>query len=259
MKQLFFVFLFFYFGILPVQAQVVDTISVATGQDATATQKKTFFKSPYAGFIIPAVFISYGVLAQSQDGLQRLDRKTHQAVSNRFTGKIHADDYVQYVPAVAVYGLDFMGVKAKHNLGDRTFLMATSYLLSTASVQTLKYSTTVMRPDGSSALSFPSGHTATSFVGAHLLFKEYKETSPWIGIAGYAVATGTGAMRIYNRRHWVSDVVTGAGIGMLSVEISYLLLPVFKKLAGGKDTGKNIVIAPVLSNNNYGAALACSF
>jgi len=258
MKQLFFVFLFFYFGILPVPAQVVDSIRVETQPDVAVTQKKTFFSSPYAGFIIPAVFISYGVLAQSQDGLQRLDRKTHQAVSNRFTGKIHADDITQYAPAVAVYGLDFMGVKAKHNLGDRTFLMASSYLLSTASVQTLKRTTGIMRPDESNALSFPSGHTATSFVGAHLLFKEYKDTSPWIGIAGYAVATGTGAMRIFNRRHWVSDVVAGAGIGMLSVEISYLLLPVFQKMTGGRDGRKNIVIAPVLGNN-YGAALSYTF
>ena len=259
MKQSFFIFLFFNFCINHIQAQVNDSILITDQSNNLQPKKRTVFNAPCSGFILPAVFISYGVLAQSQDCLQQLDHKTHQAASKHFTGKIYADDYLQYVPAVAVYGLDFMGVKAKHNLRDRTFLVASSYLLSTASVQTLKRTTKVMRPDESGYLSFPSGHTSTAFVGAHLLFKEYKDTSPWIGIAGYAVATGTGTMRIFNRRHWLSDVVTGAGIGILSVEISYLLLPVFYKLAGVNDGRKNIVIAPVLGNNNYGASLAYTF
>lgn len=41
-------------------------------------------------------------------------------------------------------------------------------------------------------------------------------------------------MRILNRRHWLSDVVTGAGIGIASVEIAYLLLPVFDRWIYGK-------------------------
>ena len=222
-------------------------------------QKRTVFNAPYSGFILPAVFISYGILAHNQNCLQQIDHKTHQAVSKRFTGKIHADDYMQYVPAVAVYGLDFLGIKAKHNLRDRTFLVASSYLLSTASVQTLKRTTKVLRPDESNYLSFPSGHTATAFVGAHLLFKEYKNISPWVGIAGYAVASGTGVIRILNRRHWVSDVVTGAGIGILSVEISYLLLPVFHKVIGVKTSQTSLVVAPVIDYNHYGAGLAYTF
>ena len=259
MKQAFIVLLFFNSCITSIPAQERDTIRNAAPSYSSQPQKKTVFNSPYTGFILPAVFISYGVLTHSQDCLQQVDHKTHQAVSRHFTGKIHADDYTQYVPAVAVYGLDLLGVKAKHNIRDRTFLMASSYILSSASVQTLKRTTTVLRPDESNYLSFPSGHTATAFVGAHLLFKEYKDTSPWIGFAGYIVASGTGAMRILNRRHWVSDVVTGAGIGLLSVEISYLLLPVFHKLTGVKDTRTSLMIAPVIGKNKYGAGLAYSF
>jgi len=175
------------------------------------------------------------------------------------THKTHVDDYIQYVPAIAVYGLDFAGVKAKHNLRDRTFLMASSYLFSTATVQTLKRTTHVKRPDGSDRLSFPSGHTATAFVGAHLLFKEYKDTSPWIGIAGYAVASGTGALRIINQKHWVSDVVAGAGFGILSVEASYLLLPVFHKIIGINETQTKLAISPVIGQSHYGVGLAYTF
>ena len=259
MKKAFFVFLLIYINANPIPAQEIDTVRIATQSDDIQPKKKTVFNAPYSGFIIPVVFISYGILAQSQDRLQRIDHKAYKAASKHFTGKIHADDYTQYVPAIAVYGLDYMGVKAKHNPGERTFLMASSFLLSSASVQLLKRTTTVIRPDESNYHSFPSGHTSTAFVGAHLLFKEYKDVSPWIGIAGYTVAAGTGAMRILNRRHWVSDVVTGAGIGILCVEISYLLLPVFHKITGVKDSRTSLMIAPVIGNSNYGAGLAYTF
>jgi len=259
MKHTFFILLFFYIGLSQIQGQNSDTVRIADQPNDSQPQKRTVFNAPFSGFIIPVVFISYGVLAHGQDCLQQLDLKTHQTASKHFTGKIHADDYIQYVPAVAVYGLDLLGVKAKHNLRDRTFLLASSFLLSTASVQTLKRTTSVLRPDESSYLSFPSGHTSTAFVGAHLLFKEYKDTSPWIGIAGYTVASSTGAMRILNRRHWLSDVVAGAGIGILSVEISYLLLPVFHKVIGVKDSRKSLVITPVIGNYSYGAGLSYIF
>ena len=257
MRQVYFAFLLFIINISPVPAHERDII--ADKPENTVLQKKSFFQSHFAGFIIPAVFISYGIVAQSQDCLQQLDHHTKKIANKHFTGKIHADDYAQYAPTIAVFGLDLLGVKTKHNLKDRTFLAASSFLISTVCVQTMKRTTSVLRPDGANFLSFPSGHTATSFLGAHLLFKEYKDTSTWIGITGYIVASGTGVMRILNRRHWLSDVITGAGIGILSVEASYLLLPVFQKLTKAKDTRTSVVIAPMVSNNYFGAGLTCFF
>ena len=69
--------------------------------------------------------------------------------------------------------------------------------------------------------SFPSGHTYIAFVGAETLRKEYGEEYPWLAVAGYAVATLVGTMRIYNDRHWAGDVLAGAGLGILSVNITY--------------------------------------
>jgi membrane-associated phospholipid phosphatase len=92
-----------------------------------------------------------------------------------------------------------------------------------------------------------------------LRFKEYKDTSLWIGIAGYAVATGTGALRVLNKKHWVSDVVTGAGIGILSAEAGYLLLPVFHNMSGIKNKKNNLVVAPVIGIDNYGIGMAYTF
>lgn len=87
-----------------------------------------------------------------------------------------------------------------------------------------------MRPDGSNDHSFPSGHTATAFMTATMLTKEYGHKSPWIGIGVYLMATATGLMRMANNKHWLSDVLTGAGIGILSTEMGYYLADlVFKE------------------------------
>ena len=92
-----------------------------------------------------------------------------------------------------------------------------------------KFTTRRTRPNASGWKSFPSGHTATAFVGAEFLFQEYKEKSIWIGIGGYTVAMLIGISRVYNNKHWVSDVITGAGIGILSTKIVYKTYPYLQK------------------------------
>ncbi len=257
MIRVFLTCFFLFVGTILLPALEKDTLSFPVSLNTNIMQ--VVGKKSYSGFVIPAVCITYGVLAHNQTGLRRLDRSIHREVSKHFTGRIHADDYIQYVPAVAAYGLDWLGVKAKHNLKDRTFLMASSYLFSTVSVQTVKRATHIRRPDGANTLSFPSGHTATSFVGAHLLYKEYKDVSSWVCVAGYLCAGATGTIRMLNRKHWLSDVVAGAGVGILSVEVSYLLLPVFQQLTGVKESQTNVAIAPVFGYRHIGVGLACSF
>lgn len=70
---------------------------------------------------------------------------------------------------------------------------------------------------GDAFRSFPSGHTLAAFAAAAAVSSE---TSGWwpatrwvIGPALYTGATLTGASRMYDNRHWASDVVVGAGIG----------------------------------------------
>ena len=108
-----------------------------------------------------------------------------------------------------------------------------SYALMAVLVNGIKNTAKEMRPDGSSANSWPSGHTATAFVGATMLHKEYGLTrSPWFSVAGYGVATATGVMRVLNNRHWVSDVMSGAGLGILSGELGYALCDLMFKGKG---------------------------
>lgn len=223
------------------------------------SKKKTFFNSSYSKFIIPTALISYGVIARGNNSLLNLDHSTHNEIKEHISQHLPYDDYTQFAPAVAVYGLDLAGIKAKHNFRDRTLIMATSYLVMGVTVQTMKTSFGVERPDGSNNASFPSGRTATAFVGAHILFKEYKDVSPWIGVGGYAVATATGTMRMLNKKHWASDIVAGAGVGILSAEVGYLLLPVWHNILGIKDKDKSLVIKPMATAKGAGVGLSYTF
>ena len=107
---------------------------------------------------------------------------------------------------------------------------AASFAIDAAVTYSLKPMVRSERPDGSDNHSFPSGHTSLAFTGASVLFKETRHISPWIGIAGYAAATGIAIERVANRHHHWADVLAGAGIGILSTEAGYWL--------GRKITGK---------------------
>lgn len=136
----------------------------------------------------------------------------------------HYDDYLQYAPAAALLGLKIAGVEGRSSWGRMIVSDAFSSLLTFGTIASLKYTTKVMRPDGSNRHSFPSGHTATAFLTATMLHKEYGLTrSPWYSIGAYTAATATGLSRQLNNKHWLSDVMVGAGIGILSAELGYFL------------------------------------
>ena len=235
------------------------SIADTTIFQSNTEHKKNIFNARGSKFIIPTAFISYGVVRQVSKPLRQFDKDIDKEVRKHVTKHRGFDSYLPAVSMIAVYGLDGMGVKAKNNFRDRTFVAITSHVFMFATVQSVKKATGVERPDGSNMLSFPSGHTAVSFTGAHILFKEYKHVSPWIGVVGYAAATTVGTMRVLNRRHWASDVVAGAGVGILSAEIGYMLLPVFRKIIGAEQSKSNLVIMPVVGNNLYGLGMACVF
>ncbi|MBC7446934.1 MAG: phosphatase PAP2 family protein [Hymenobacteraceae bacterium] len=90
------------------------------------------------------------------------------------------------------------------------------------SVFAVKSLTHVTRPDGSTPNSFPSGHTAQAFLAASIVHTELRDKSQWYGIGAYTLATSVGVLRMVNDRHWESDVVAGAGFGILSAHLAYL-------------------------------------
>ena len=162
------------------------------------------------------------------------------------------DDYLQYVPLASVYGLSLLGAEAKHNYVDRTLELATSYVALGVIVNGIKYTVRTPRPDGSADNSFPSGHTATTFMGAELVRIEYGEDYPWLAVGAYTIATTVGVLRVYNERHWFTDVFAGAGVGILSARIGFWLLP-YTKRAMHRLTGWDVFVTPTASTE--GAAL----
>ncbi len=214
--------------------------SAQNENDSIANDTVKNSKFNYRQLIIPGVLVGYGVIGIESDQLKGWNNNIRKEVVEDIDEKLTIDDFTQWAPAASVFALDAFGVKGKNSFRDKTIIMATSYLIMSTTVLGLKSITKVERPDGSSNNSFPSGHTATAFAGAEFLWQEYKDKSIWYGVAGYAVATGTGLFRIYNNRHWLTDVAAGAGIGILSTKAAYWLYPFINNtlFGGGKESQK---------------------
>lgn len=173
--------------------------------------------------IMVAGFIAKGQKKYFREARQNLQPEFH----HRF------DDQLQFGGIALSTGLKLAGVEGRSAWGRYLASAGLSYAAMALIVNVVKYSAHEMRPDGSTANSFPSGHTATAFVGATVLHKEYGLTrSPWYSVAGYAMATTTGVMRSLNNRHWISDILVGAGIGILSTDLGYMLGDVMFKKRG---------------------------
>jgi membrane-associated phospholipid phosphatase len=216
----------------------------------------TFRKASITHYIIPAVLISGGFAVNNQDFK---NKQTTWRNENYKDFSTKTDDFLQFSPHAAVFGLDWIGIKSKHNFTDKVGLMLTGSIIMLGVVNSLKYSTDQVRPDGSSANSFPSGHTANAFLGATILAKEYSDKSILIAIGGYSVATATGALRMLNNRHWASDVLAGAGIGIISGEVAYIVYPWLKEKLGGKRKNKSVVFVPSFDGNTMGGNLVIGF
>lgn len=210
---------------------------------------------PVAWLAVPVAMTGYGIFSLHSEGLQKINRNVQQTIWTKNPhDRVKMDNYLQFSPAVAVFALDIAGVKAAHALKDRLFLYGITEVVLTGIVQGGKRLSAEWRPDSSGANSFPSGHTATAFAAAEFLRKEYGQRSPLYAIAGYAAAAATGYLRMYNNKHWLGDVIAGAGIGILTTDFSYFIYPRLQKLFKGKAKA-GAMIMPTWQNGQAGFAL----
>ena len=176
--------------------------------------------------IAPTTLVTAGAIITATPTFhQQLDFSLRDWVQNPPHDRWEIENVVQYVPGASVLLLKACGLQSRHNWRDLTSLGIGTVAILVGITQSMKYCTHVERPYGGVYTSFPSGHTATAFAGAEVLRREYGEEYPGVAIAGYTVAAGVGALRIYNNRHWASDVLAGAGIGILSASIMYWIAP----------------------------------
>lgn len=146
--------------------------------------------------------------------------------------RLHFDDYLQYSPAGLMLAMKICGYEGRSSWPRMLVSDGLSAAIMATTVNGLKYTVQRPRPDGSANNSFPSGHTATAFMTATMLHKEYGWRSPWFSIGGYTVATVTGVSRILNNKHWMTDIAAGAAIGIGSVHLAYYLTDLLFKEKG---------------------------
>ncbi|MDH6359212.1 phosphatase PAP2 family protein [Parabacteroides sp. PF5-9] len=206
--------------------------------------------------ILPASLITVGAVGTAIDGMNDF----HLFTRPDSVKQVNLDDYMEWGMLGWVFVCDLIG-KEKNNWVDQLMVVGLAEALNAGFVHGLKNLTEIKRPDGTGH-SFPSGHTANAFLGAHVAYKEFKDTSPILAYSGYLMAAFVAGSRIYNNRHWVADIVAGAGIGILSVELSYLIYyPIRNAIARNTNAKatRNFVVAPMLGNKNGGFYLSYTF
>lgn len=216
-------------------AQSKDTITTLKNQDQIS----------YKQFIAPVALITAGTLllnTKLNDDLQ--------SNANRFFGEnfhTSVDNYLQFVPVAQIYLGKSFGFKTKNDFQHQTINIVIANAIMGAVVYATKYSVKEERPDQSNNLSYPSGHSAIAFTNAALLYYEFKDSNLLYASSGFLFATATGILRIANNKHYTSDVLAGAGLGLASGLIVSYWNP-FKSMTFGKNKKTTAFVYPQMGN-----------
>jgi len=162
-------------------------------------------------------------------------------------------------PLANYYSFFTMGALMVHGLANdnskssATAMMALqSYLVSGLLVKVPKYLFGRIRPNAwwepgpdewygpGNGKSFPSGHATSAFAVASVVAYQYRD-KPWIPITSYGLATLAGVSRLYDNKHWVSDVFAGAVLGTVT---GYFVCRQHER--------QKVRIVPVVGDNLYG-------
>lgn len=257
----------------PADTTQKDTTVIAKVAEEVHDSVKAQLKAPIVQvpirlktLLIPGAMFAYGIVTQNNGGLRVFNDQAKEYIwDGNVHGRPYVEDYLLLVPAAAVYGMNIFGVHGQNNLVDRSIIYGMSNAIANGFVFGLKYFGIEQRPDSTDNYSFASGHTAEAFVSAEFLHQEYKGRVHWtVTAAGYAVATAVGYLRMYHNKHWLSDVVAGAGIGMASTRFSYYLYPIVKHVLFGSKKikeDKGAMIYPLYNpgNGTAGLGLICRF
>lgn len=197
---------------------------------------------------IPLSLIAAGIIASHND--------RHDIGPSPIPLERHGDgaaDYLQFLPAALMLSMKAAGIESRSSWTGMIGGCAASGLIMAGMVKGMKHIYDMPRPDASDTKSLPSGHTAMAFMSATMLSIEYGHLSPWITAGAYGLATATGLMRVGQNKHWASDIVTGAGIGILATEIGYM---VAGAVMGGKSSvahgGGRYTITDDIQRSNIG-------
>ena len=246
---------------MPGQIAERDTLSAHLAAHHVGIEGDKPHQFEWRQTILPVSLMGVGTLSLAPSFIKNGSRKvTNSLIDMRGNHRrLVFDDYLQYLPVATSLMLGCTGVKARHSFGDRALILATSYAALAVLTNVPKWCIDEKRPEYAAHNSFPSGHTATAFMGAELVRIEY---GGWSAVGAYAVASGVAILRMYNGRHWLHDVVAGAGVGILCARVGEWSCPLWKRAFQKREKENSVRFSPMVSpvgGGYFGFALNCSF
>jgi membrane-associated phospholipid phosphatase len=197
--------------------------------------------------ILPASLIGVGLIINKSTFDKTFQKDIRNSVGSNY--KTNVEDYLTFAPVAQMFIADIAGVKSKNHWFDQGKYLFISNLFSVGITELIKKSNQKLRPNGLPD-SFPSGHSTIAFTNATVLYHEFYDASPILAYSGYAFATTVGYFRMANNKHYLSDILVSAGIGIAVTNLVYYFQPLknfnpFKKI-------KNVSFYPSYKDNTYG-------
>lgn len=175
-----------------------------------------------ASYIVPASLLAYGWLKPVIPGIERLDDRVYDRIRERHPGfSTSLDSYLQWAPSASIYAMDLAGVKTRHGFRDHLLIDAGSILVAGGLGYAMRRIGRNFDVYNKGDSEFPSGHTTNAFRGAEIVRQELRHSQPAWSYSGYVLASAVGVLRLYNGQHYLTDVITGAGLGILSTKLTY--------------------------------------
>ena len=196
--------------------------SISNNNINSANYQHHYLKPP--ALIAPGILLLYGGLKPFINAIPKLDSEIKNNIYQNYPNfHTSAENYLMWAPSASVYVLDAFKVKTSHNFHEHLILDAGSILITGGLGYGMRIISEHIKAYKSPDTKFPSGHTANAFRGAEILHQELKGTNKLLSYSGYLVATGVGLLRMYNKEHLLTEVVTGAGLGIISTKLTYWL------------------------------------
>lgn len=173
-------------------------------------------------YVLPAALLTYGWLKPAIPGIERLDDRIYEGIRERHPDfKTSLDGYLQWAPSLSIYAMDLAGVKTRHGFRDHLLIDAGSILVAGGLGYAMRRIGRNFEVYNKGDSEFPSGHTTNAFRGAEIVRQELRHSHPAWSYSGYVMASVVGILRLYNGQHYLTDVIAGAGLGMLSTKLTY--------------------------------------
>jgi membrane-associated phospholipid phosphatase len=153
-----------------------------------------------------------GMLAVKDEEMTRYAADSVRFEHNLLAGHFMGDIYFQGSVALGTY---IVGRSMKnHRVALLGAHLVRSHLLSGFVTDVTKLVTQRQRPNGAN-FSFPSGHSTSAFTTATVLQRHFG----WkVGVPAYAVGTYVAVSRMADNRHYPSDLLVGAAVGIVSAQ-----------------------------------------